>query len=486
MYSSGAKRRRIKPYARPTSFDYNVRFDIRHYQDVKYNRIKDPYFHAASNDECFRVMEGELVAKSNTEGSRYNDKELHVFSFANGLSAPATAARGLANQEFAETTSNSLGKQRALRREILKTLQYMGVAVTEFSPSRDVYEQGFVCTIAGLNTLYNNGSNVIYPGQTICMDLPELRQTGRGNQYKRALQQGLPREKLQFIVRPRGDMVADYGDAELVNRFIIGTAISYSRPGDTVDVILHRMNYTSASVQPTLKSSSSGPSLVGLSKLFPDAMKDKVQAGLGDIVDSLEQTGDDSLLEEYMKASGKSDLDDVVDKIREEEESLRVKYALEKSKAVGPLAGINAAKVEAALDRLRASGYNDANTDEEAVVVTGVSTALKAEVAAAANKTDKLSGISKQLMAAVKAGTAVAVLANLADGMEKALAVAGAGSVLGDHPLSWSDNNTVSNIDAVLDATVASRQVPHLHGASSTSTPSISAAVGVKKKKGKK
>ena len=83
------------------------------------------------------------------------------------------------------------------------------------------------------------------------------------------------------------------------------------------------MNYTSASVQPTLKSSSSGPSLVGLSKLIPDAMKDKVQAGLGDIVDSLEQTGDDSLLEEYMKASGKSDLDDVVDKIREEEKSAK-------------------------------------------------------------------------------------------------------------------------------------------------------------------
>ena len=49
-------------------------------------------------------------------------------------------------------------------------------------------------------------------------------------------------------------------------------------------------------------------------------------------------------------------------------------------------------------------------------------------------------------------------------------------------PMSYGGG--ISNIDEVLDATVASRRVPHLHSASST--PSISAAVGVKKKKGKK
>lgn len=359
----------------------------------------------------------------------------------------------------------------------------MGVAVTEFSPSRDVYEQGFVCTIAGLNTLYNNGTDTIYPGQTICMDLPVLRQSGRGREYKRALQQGLPREKLQFIVRPRNEMLSDYGDANLVNRFIVGTAISYSRPGDTVDVILHRMNYTSASVQPSSKAGQSNAmTLVGLSKLVPNNMKDKVQIGLADIVDAIEQTGNQDLTKEYFNASGKSELEDVVDKIREEEESLRVKYAVQNSNTVEPLAGIIASKAAAATARLRASGYDDTNVDETAVVIKGVSAALKAEVAG--GKTDKLSGVSKQLMAAVKAGTAVAVLAKLADGMEKSLAVAGAGSVLGDHPLSWSERYNVNNIDKVLDATVASREVPHLHGASST--PSISAAVGVKKKKGKK
>ena len=109
MYNPNAKRRRIKPYARPTSFDYNVRYDIRQYQDVKYNRVKKPFFRAASNDEVFRVMEGELLAKSNLANARYNDKELHVFSFANGLSAPESAPVSNANGEFLETTNNGDG-----------------------------------------------------------------------------------------------------------------------------------------------------------------------------------------------------------------------------------------------------------------------------------------------------------------------------------------------------------------------------------------
>lgn len=235
MYNSSSKRRRIKPYARPTSFDYNVRFDIRQYQDVKYNRIKNPHFQMASNDECFRVMEGELLAKNNGEGARYNDKELHVFSFANGL------ASGL----FNEGSNLTEAEQLSVRADILSKIQYMGVAVTEFSPARDVYEQGFVATIAGLNTLYNNSADTIYPGQTLCMDLPKLRASG-GNKFKRALQGGVPREKLQFVVRPLDNMKREYGD-DLARKFIIGTSISYSRPGDTVDVILHRINYSCGS-----------------------------------------------------------------------------------------------------------------------------------------------------------------------------------------------------------------------------------------------
>ena len=231
---------------------------------------------SASNDEVFRVMEGELLVKSTSPNARYNDKELHVFSFANGLSAPANTAGGAPDRTFNGPTQNSMGQQRDLRRSILATIQYMGVAVTEFSPARDVYEQGFVATIAGLNTLYNNGADTIFPGQTVCLDLPIIRAgetSSSSTHYKRATQMGVPRDKLQFILRPHSEMLKDYGEGSLnlVNRFIVGTAISYSRPGDTVDIILHRMNYTSSSVGGVAPSgggygSGSGPSqhLAGL------------------------------------------------------------------------------------------------------------------------------------------------------------------------------------------------------------------------------
>ena len=318
MYNPNAKRRRIKPYARPTSFDYNVRYDIRQYQDVKYNRVKKPFFQAASNDESFRVMEGELLVKSNNANARYNDKELHVFSFANGLEAPNNAPVRAADRNFLETTTNSSDQQRNIRKAILSTIQYMGVAVTEFHPGRDVYEQGFVATIAGLNTLYNNGAETIYPGQTVCLDLPILREASGGSKYNRALQQGVPRDKLQFILRPHNDMLDDYGDAILVNKFIVGTAISYSRPGDTVDVILHRMNYTSSSryagVGGGVSSTDGGENLLGtfLSKTVPS---DKLQEAINGVEayhDVKYHIRNSAIVQEINKAQGKTELDDLL------------------------------------------------------------------------------------------------------------------------------------------------------------------------------
>jgi hypothetical protein len=318
MYNPNAKRRRIKPYARPTSFDYNVRYDIRQYQDVKYNRVKKPFFQAASNDESFRVMEGELLVKSNNANARYNDKELHVFSFANGLEAPNNAPTGAADRNFLETTSNSSDQQRNIRKAILSTIQYMGVAVTEFHPGRDVYEQGFVATIAGLNTLYNNGAETIYPGQTVCLDLPILREASGGSKYNRALQQGVPRDKLQFILRPHNDMLDDYGDAILVNKFIVGTAISYSRPGDTVDVILHRMNYTSSSryagVGGGISSTDGGENLLGtfLSKTIPSGDLQKAIKGVVAFQDVKHRISNSTIVQEIDKAHGKTELDDLL------------------------------------------------------------------------------------------------------------------------------------------------------------------------------
>ena len=330
MYNPNAKRRRIKPYARPTSFDYNVRYDIRQYHDVKYNRVKKPFFMGASNDEVFRVMEGELLVKSTSPNARYNDKELHVFSFANGLSAPANSATGAPERTFNGPTQNSIGQQRDLRRSILNTIQYMGVAVTEFSPARDVYEQGFVATIAGLNTLYNNGADTIFPGQTVCLDLPIIRAgetSSSSTHYKRATQMGVPRDKLQFILRPHSEMLKDYGEGtlNLVNRFIVGTAISYSRPGDTVDIILHRMNYTSSSVGGVAPAggygASSGPSqhLAGLLlKALPGTDDDGANQNLIQLENAIDSLGP-GVKKAYSELRGETGINELEEQLRRED-----------------------------------------------------------------------------------------------------------------------------------------------------------------------
>ena len=231
MYSS-QKRRRIKPFARPTSFDINVVYDIRHYQHVKYGNIIDPYFPTAGETEAFKVMEGELLMQTKSASvRRYGDHQMHVFSFANGLEAVNNA--GSPTGVLNANSGNNPDK-----RAVLEGLRYAGVAVTEFTPEKDIFEQGFVLTLAGLNTLFNNGNSIIYPGDILCADIP---QTAAGNRKNRALQTGVPRDKLQFITTPYSELKTQVGE-KLASRFILGTALSYSRPGNPVDVVLHRCN----------------------------------------------------------------------------------------------------------------------------------------------------------------------------------------------------------------------------------------------------
>jgi len=526
MYNPNAKRRRIKPYARPTSFDYNVRYDIRQYQDVKYNRVKKPFFRAASNDEVFRVMEGELLAKSNQANARYNDKELHVFSFANGLTAPESAPVNNANSEFLETTNNGAIDQREVRRAILGTIQYMGVAVTEFSPARDVYEQGFVATIAGLNTLYNNGTETVYPGQTVCMDLPVLRQNGNGTHFKRALQQGVPRDKLQFILRPHQDMLDDYKDLSPVNRFIIGTAISYSRPGDTVDVILHRMNYTSTSVGGSLGSSgvsSSGgdddarDSVVGqfLSRLVDgddgtnNELTERYQGVLNyhKLVNRLQGAAIQKAIQEARGNTGLAALVSDGGPIAEFEEEQRIKYLLENaarldaiaksgSSELGKVTGvndgatardfINKASVEIKADGTLSATVNNTNASAEQtallkVLYSDVNKSILDSVNAVGVPTVAQSP-DYQILAAGSLSTLFVRMIAVAGEIDKEFGDAGGGtkSLLGKASvldLLEDKTKSVAGIPNALATTIETRTL--LKGsATSTSAPSISAAVG--------
>lgn len=230
MSFSNAKRRRIKPFARATSFDINVAFDIRHYQQVKYGNVINPYFPAVGTDEAFQVLEGEVLMQHDKPNiRRYGDHQMHVFSFANGLKG-----RGRSLLQASAPDDGQPSKQ-----VVLKRLRYAGVAVTGFTPEKDVFEQGFVMTMGGLNTLFNNGASTIYPGDVLCADIPNPADAGA--KKNRALQTGVPHDKLQFIVTPFRILAGEVGPG-LAARFIMGTALSYARAGAAVDVVLHKCN----------------------------------------------------------------------------------------------------------------------------------------------------------------------------------------------------------------------------------------------------
>jgi len=225
-----------------------------------------------NTDEGYQVMEGEVLMQMNGGQVRlYGDHQMHCFGFANGL-----------KKDPRETTYCE-------RYHALKQLKYAGVAVTGFKPEVDIFEQGFVVTVAGLNTIFNNGDSDIHPGDLICASVPRpgtgfpglgggrgARAAGRAQNRANA-QGGIPHSKIGFTVTPYRTLLRELevetlerrgleidlrrgleidleisqeerdNIKELASQFIMGTAMSYAKRGYPVDVVLHRCNIISVS-----------------------------------------------------------------------------------------------------------------------------------------------------------------------------------------------------------------------------------------------
>lgn len=141
-------RKRVKPIARVTSYDYNVLYDIKRKQDVRNGRSNQTgLFSSPIRTESYNVMEGEVLM-SLDKSSHYRDGQLHCFSFANGLGEFIPNALKSALMEGTRKE-----QARALTRFlIMDRLSYIGIAVTGFDASRDSYTdvtQGFVATFGG-------------------------------------------------------------------------------------------------------------------------------------------------------------------------------------------------------------------------------------------------------------------------------------------------------------------------------------------------
>lgn len=192
MYGRPSKRfRRIKPVARVGAIDINVRYDIQQFQ---LNRQK-------ATDECFDVLEGEVLFKT-PDGDFYRDNSLHVLSCFEG-------------------------QYNAQERP--KDFSVAGVAVTGFSPRTDVYEQGFVLQVSGLTTIYNNSGKTINAGEEVFVMAPN------GNAVQDQNPNGVPRtKKLLKLFAPAAN-----GEVPANAKFL-GTCVKGGPKKGTIDIVLHK------------------------------------------------------------------------------------------------------------------------------------------------------------------------------------------------------------------------------------------------------
>ncbi|OUV33149.1 MAG: hypothetical protein CBC48_07185 [bacterium TMED88] len=224
----------------------------------------------------------------------YRDGQLHCFSFANTLGDGLPASLQLALQDNNVTKSDAARKLAKFM--ILDRLTYVGIAVTGFDSKKNSYQdmsQGFVGTVAGLNTIINTGKREIRPGDWIMAGLPDSFKFDADpfSRYKKA--EGIPLDKLLFstevyepvkaaarmremynalralrrtgviaaltdsvcpsALKPIKDRLGDSLDAIIAadggleslmsidhqaKRMIIGQALSHARSGEPLDIVL--------------------------------------------------------------------------------------------------------------------------------------------------------------------------------------------------------------------------------------------------------
>lgn len=201
-------------------FHVNVRYDD---QTVAEMRIQPGGINKSTSSECYDVKEMELLVTKKQSGM-YNDGYTHCFSSLNGYDTE--------EKELVRLTDDT-DKEEA----ILKSVSFVGVAVTEYIPSKAYSEQGFVSQIGGVVTLLNESSETIHAGQKVRL--------GVDFKYNRKVtrQKGIPRDKLRFCIKPVKKENLPTNENEIKEwiksqDLVIGKALGLARAGDRVEVLL--------------------------------------------------------------------------------------------------------------------------------------------------------------------------------------------------------------------------------------------------------
>lgn len=232
VYSSSQpprrRRKRVKMLARITSYDINLQYDMNRKQRSRQSRGSTQGMYSAPiHEESYDVMEGEILMAID-QSRAYRDGQLHCFSFANTLGDGLPAALQLALQNNNVTISDAARKLAKFM--ILDRLTYVGIAVTGFDSKKNSYQdmsQGFVGTVAGLNTIINTGKREIRPGDWIMAGLPDSFKFDADpfSRYKKA--EGIPLDKLLFSTEVYEPVKAAARMREMYNALnaLVGTGV---------------------------------------------------------------------------------------------------------------------------------------------------------------------------------------------------------------------------------------------------------------------
>ena len=156
--------------------------------------------------ENFDVKEQELLVCLASSGM-YHDGYTHCFSFANGFPD--------------EDVKNAGDDPDAVAEAVLSKVRFVGIATTEYKPSRAYSEQGFVAQVGGVTTLINEGETTIKPGDKVALGL-NLK-IGR----KTTRDKGIPREKIRFCLVKAGN-----NDAIIKEALTCTRGNEPAKPGD--------------------------------------------------------------------------------------------------------------------------------------------------------------------------------------------------------------------------------------------------------------
>ena len=227
----GRASKRVKVAHRMTPYDYAVRSVI--FRNGERPRLAE--------NECRNILEGEALMENTQDTSQYMASQRHVHS-----------------EQRAVAGNDNL----ALK---LKNLRFAGFAVTGFDQKHGVYEQGFMATIGGVNTVINTGDRFLEAGLPLLV-IPTQIIAANPNPLRNAV--GVHRDKRLFAtVHPKyeeqrqgavggsfyNQAVAalrrdDVNHPTIQNpiaaqryskKFEVGTVIRGGRSGQPIDVVLH-------------------------------------------------------------------------------------------------------------------------------------------------------------------------------------------------------------------------------------------------------